>query len=315
MSKNPPDSPKKAIVRPPSNREIMGDQDDEPLPWTDSNVEATQGTDYGNAIDELLAQDDTKSAQDDTGGSGPATADTAAAPPAAPLAPAKRRGAKRRGATTKRAVELTVWREVAELGRSIEDVAEARGLSELAVSKIIDRESAALSDRLGADLRLVAAQQTRTLEAIAREAIAAFQRSTRPQRSITRPLRAGESKTPGLALPAVILDGGTETISDPKGGEARHMDIALKALGDIRKIWGLEAPTKLDMIATVEQRPVGERLDAVTAELVSLLPRSSAALEARGADEPGVVAEADGGDDGDGGGGDGGGGGGDGGDG
>ena len=70
---------------------------------------------------------------------------------------------------------------------------------------------------------------------------------------------------------------GTETISDPKGGEARHLDIALMALADVRRIWGLEAPSKLDIIASVESRPVGERLSQVTAELASLLPGSSVA--------------------------------------
>ena len=87
-----------------------------------------------------------------------------------------------------------------------------------------------------------------------------------------------QNRPPG-AGPAWLA--GTETISDPKGGEARHLDIALKALADVRRIWGLEAPSKLDIIASVESRPVGERLSQVTAELASLLPGSVVAEQER----------------------------------
>jgi hypothetical protein len=193
--------------------------------------------------------------------------------------------AKPASVITKRARDLTIWRAVAELHLPIEQVAADAGISPRAVLTIVNRESKALANRLTGDLRLVAAQQTQALHSIAREAVAAFRRSKMPQRSITRPLSqaridsADENAHPGSLSedqPGKAWLAGTETISDPKGGEARHLDIALKALADVRRIWGLEAPSKLDIIASVESRPVGERLSQVTAELASLLPGSTA---------------------------------------
>ncbi len=197
-------------------------------------------------------------------------------------------------AITKRARDLVVWRAVAELHLPVDQVAADMGIAPRAVISIVNRESKALANRLTSDLRLIAAQQTQALHSIAREAIAAFTRSTKPQRSITRPLSqaridsasahsqklSDENRDPGPGSGPAWL-AGTETISDPKGGEARHLDIALKALADVRRIWGLEAPSKLDIIASVESRPVGERLSQVTAELASLLPGSSVAERER----------------------------------
>ena len=68
-----------------------------------------------------------------------------------------------------------------------------------------------------------------------------FQRSIKPQRSITRPLSqaridsANENRDPGTSFDEDPTIGtktwlaGTETISESKGGEARHLDIASRA--------------------------------------------------------------------------------------
>ena len=185
--------------------------------------------------------------------------------------------------------DLEIFRDAVEMRSTYTELGTKHNLSRDRISQIIRTESERVADELTQDRRAEAARQTAALKYIVREAIAAFHRSHEPHRSITKWGKAGrppdpdsENGNPGSRFEddgAVVRDLGgpesspaVETIRS-QAGDPRHLEVALKALADIRKIWGLESPTKIDLSATVELRPVGERLEDVTAELQALLPK------------------------------------------
>ena len=203
--------------------------------------------------------------------------------------------------------DLEIFRDAAEMRSTYTELGTKHNLSRDRIAQIIRNESERVADELTQDRRAEAARQTAALKYIVREAISAFHRSQEPHRSITKWGTAGrapdpdnENGNPGSRFESapVVHEPGTETghaveTIRSQAGDPRHLEVALKALADIRKIWGLESPIKVDLSATVDVRSVGERLEEVTAELQSLLPAVSITDDAVDvpADEPPPSAE------------------------
>ena len=132
--------------------------------------------------------------------------------------------------------EAQVLEHVLE-GRTQQHIADALGISQPAVSKIVRR----VEDRLLADLADKAdrqrARQTLRLDYIYAEAMAAWQDSK--QEALRRRQRKTEH------------DGGESTVaelvSENRHGDPRFLDEARKALADLRKLWGIDAPERVSI--------------------------------------------------------------------
>ncbi len=175
--------------------------------------------------------------------------------------------------------DLEIFRDAAEMRSTYTELGKKHGISRDRIAQIIKNESERVADELTHDRRAEAARQTTALFSIAREAIAGFHRSHEPHRSITQWGTA--ARAPG---PEVVLDPGADTkhaveTVRSQAGDPRLLEVALKALADIRKIWGLESPIKVDLSATVDVRPVGERLADVTDALKALLPNTATSVD------------------------------------
>ena len=160
---------------------------------------------------------------------------------------------------------MLIFKNASELRLSHAELGRKHGLSADRISQIVRAESERLADELADGQRGLAARQTAALFCIAREAMDAWRESKQPQRTITR-------RVPGEG--AGHREGGgsaTETKRN-QSGDPRLLDIGMKALADIRKIWGAEAPQKVDLSGTIEVDDATGRLDQVTAELERLLP-------------------------------------------
>lgn len=137
--------------------------------------------------------------------------------------------------------ETRVMEQILE-GRTQHQIAESLGISQPAVSKIARR----MEERLLADLSLTAGRQrarhTLRLEHLYAEAMRAWRDS---QQDATR---RRQRKSEGTAA------GGTtfaELVSENRHGDPRYLDEARKALADLRKVWGVDAPERLAVQAAM----------------------------------------------------------------
>ncbi len=133
--------------------------------------------------------------------------------------------------------EITRYREMRawELRQQMwtqKRIADELGICHQAVSKIlkrIDERFLAKADELIAEQK---AAQTEQLRYIADEALQAWERSKRNAETVT----------------TKETDNGTEVTTRVQGqyGDPRLLDQARGALADIRTLWGLDAPKRLD---------------------------------------------------------------------
>jgi hypothetical protein len=131
--------------------------------------------------------------------------------------------------------------ELVVLGWSQVQIAADLGISQAAVSKLLARlERRVLRELMEAAQRQKARQMLR-LEHLFAEALRAWNESK------AESTRRRQRQTKGG-------DGGDATIAElvveNKHGDPRYLDEARKALADQRKLWGLDAPQKVDLHAS-----------------------------------------------------------------
>lgn len=135
-----------------------------------------------------------------------------------------------------RAMELSV------LGWSQHQIAEDLGVSQAAVSKILRRVEERVLGELRAVVERQKARHSLRLEHLYAESMRAWGDSK------TDSTRRRQRKTQGGAGGA----GATvaEIVSENQHGDPRYLDEARKSLADHRKLWGLDAPQKVDLRAS-----------------------------------------------------------------
>ncbi len=132
-------------------------------------------------------------------------------------------------------MELTV------LGWSQHQIAAELGVSQAAVSKMLARLETRVLRELAETVGRQKARHTLRLERLFAEAMGAWEQSKADT------TRRRQRKTQGGAGGA----GATvaEIVVENQHGDPRYLDEARKALADHRKIWGLDAPQKVDVRA------------------------------------------------------------------
>ena len=142
-------------------------------------------------------------------------------------------------------------------GRTQYQIAQALGISQPAVSKIARR----VEERLLADLAYKAdrqrARQTLRLEHIYGQAMRAWQDSK--QEGLRRRQRKTERDSGTGSTVA-------ELIYENRHGDPRYLDEARKALTDLRKLWGVDAPERVSIDAVSQFASMSD--EALEIELV-----------------------------------------------
>ena len=135
-----------------------------------------------------------------------------------------------------RVMELTI------LGWSQHRIAADLGVSQAAVSKIQQRLEQRALRELTATVERQKARHTLRLEHLFAEALRAWDQS---KGDTTRRRQRKSNGGPGGA-------GGTvaEIVVENQHGDPRYLEEARKTLADQRKLWGLDAPQKLDLRAS-----------------------------------------------------------------
>ena len=153
--------------------------------------------------------------------------------------------------------------ELATMGWSQHAIAADLQISQAAVSKILARVEARELRDLTATVERQKVRQTQRLEYVFREAVGAWQAS-----------KAGATRKRQR-----IVEGGAgagQTVAEmtvaSEHGDPRYLETARKALTDLRKLWGLEAPQRVDVQASAPYATLSE------AELLAVLARQEALL-------------------------------------
>jgi transcriptional regulator with XRE-family HTH domain len=132
--------------------------------------------------------------------------------------------------------------ELATLGWSQHQIAADLGISQAAVSKILKRIELRLLQDMTETVERQKARQTVRLEYLFAEAMGAWEHSKTD--STRRRQRKTQAGTGGAGATVA------EIVTENQHGDPRYLDEARKALADHRKIWGLDAPQKVDVRAT-----------------------------------------------------------------
>jgi DNA-binding MarR family transcriptional regulator len=136
-----------------------------------------------------------------------------------------------------RALELSVR------GFTQVEIAAELGVTQAAVSKILNRiETRVLKDRIA----LVERQRTRQtlrLEHLYSEGMRAWERSKSDStRRRQRKLQDGRKQGPTIA----------ELVVESEHGNPQFLEVARKALADLRRLWGINAPEDVNVAAPPE---------------------------------------------------------------
>jgi AraC-like DNA-binding protein len=159
-----------------------------------------------------------------------------------------------------RALELT------NLGWSQHQIAAELGISQAGVSKLLKRIELRILRELTETVERQKARHTLRLEHLFAESMRAWIDS---KADSTR--RRQRKTQPGTGTGATIA----EIVTENQYGDPRYLEEARKALADHRKIWGLDAPQKVDVRAS--RNPYA---DMTEAELRAELARQARLLGA-----------------------------------
>ena len=127
-------------------------------------------------------------------------------------------------------------------GLSQREIAAEEGMSQSAVSKILQRLEARVLEELVGRVEQQKVRQTLCLDHLYRESLRAWEAS---KADATR--RVQKKTQPGVGAPSVTV---AQFVVETQHGDPRYLEVARKVLADQRRVWGLDAPQKLDVRAT-----------------------------------------------------------------
>jgi len=133
-----------------------------------------------------------------------------------------------------------------------ERIAQELGLERSTISKMLKRLNERAMKTITDEILAEKAQHIRQLKEIADEAFQAWERSKETRKGVVKKSRTG-GMTRGEETTTSVQD---------QDGDPRYLETAMKALNDIRKILGLDAPEKIERVLNPEE----ERLASLTDE-------------------------------------------------
>ena len=137
--------------------------------------------------------------------------------------------------------------ELATQGWSQHRIAAELQISQPAVSKLLRRVEDRILRELTAAVERQKARHTLRLEHLYAEALRAWEQS---KQDATRRRQRKTVGRAGGATGATVA----ELVVEEQHGDPRYLEEGRKALADLRKLWGLDAPHKVDIRAT--RKPV-----------------------------------------------------------
>lgn len=153
-------------------------------------------------------------------------------------------------AATKGLTETQIAEELAQQGLG--------EVTQQAVSKMLHRVEERMLKETNGKVKRKKVRHEAALMKIYRDAMAAWEESKKPQKSLTtKQGPAGENGEPGKVKES-------QSVLRDQDGDPRYLDQARQALADIRRIWGVDEPaqTKNDITGRLGLEIVEEIIDA-----------------------------------------------------
>ena len=155
-------------------------------------------------------------------------------------------------------------------GLSQREIAAEEGMSQSAVSKILSRLEQRALEELVDRVERQKARQTLRLDYLYRESLRAWEAS---KADATR--RVQKKTEPGsVGAPSATV---AQFVVETQHGDPRYLEVARKVLADQRRVWGLDAPQKLDVRAT--EGPFDAMSDEALAEVLARQRQLLASLD------------------------------------
>ena len=158
--------------------------------------------------------------------------------------------------------------ELAIEGWTQHEIAADLHVSQSAVSKILQRADERVLQELTATVQRQKVRQTQRLERVIREATRAWEQSKGDATRRRQRKSEGDGESAGAHTIA-------EVVIDTRHGDPRYLDAIRKALADVRKVWGLDAPALVDV--TDRRRPFDHLSEA---EILAALAEQQTLLDA-----------------------------------
>jgi hypothetical protein len=152
-------------------------------------------------------------------------------------------------------------------------------MSQPTVSKLLARaDERALAD-LSSRVERQKVRQSQRLERVFAESMRAWERS----KEDTTKRRQRQTARDGGTNAGAGNQSVAEVVVETKHGDPRYLETARKAMGDLRSIWGLDAPQQVDISRTDPYAGLTEtELVQRIAEQDALLQREGAAARRKG---------------------------------
>ena len=162
-----------------------------------------------------------------------------------PIRPARHSRGGRGGTEPRARIRAREGRamELATQGWSQHRIATELQISQPAVSKLLRRVEDRILRELTAGVERQKARHTLRLEHLYAEALRAWEQS---KQDATRRRQRKTVGRAGGATGATVA----ELVVEEQHGDPRYLEEGRKALADLRKLWGLDAPHKVDVRAT-----------------------------------------------------------------
>lgn len=151
-------------------------------------------------------------------------------------------------------IQLEMYHDAVR-GMSATAIAAKRGVKRQTVDSILRRVEEYLWPIYADDIRGTKVRQTESLRVIFAEAMAAWEKS----------------KAPAVEIRQRNAGGVRETLKVTRGqcGDPRFLDMAMRALGQIREIWGANAPIQVEHSGEI--RVAGRSAEEARAQLLAQL--------------------------------------------
>ena len=168
------------------------------------------------------------------------------------------RGGREPRATVQARALRVLERSVA--GLSQREIAAEEGISQSAVSKILQRLEARVLEELVGRVEQQKARQSLRLDYLYGESLRSWEASKDDAtRRVQRTTHAGAGGAVGATVAQLVVE--------TQHGDPRYLEVARKVLADQRRVWGLDAPQKLDVRAT--EGPFDAMSDEALAEVLA----------------------------------------------